>query len=198
MAARGEAVEQTRARILDAVGAIAFEELDLDPTLETVAGRAGVSVQTVLRHYGTRAALFEAAVRGVTAEVVTERTPPSDDPDAALDALVRHYERRGPLVLVMLARERTDPLIAALTESGKRLHRAWVSEVFAARLPAEPAAREALLDQLVVATDVYAWKLLRGDRHLPATVVRERMRAMTDALLRPSEPSKKDLPCPPP
>ncbi|MDQ1512207.1 MAG: hypothetical protein QOC59_49 [Microbacteriaceae bacterium] len=186
MAARGEAVEQTRARILDAVGAIAFEDLELDPTLETVAARAGVSVQTVLRHYGTRAALLEAAARGATAEVVAERTPSSGDPDAALAALVQHYERRGPLVLVLLARERTDPPIAAITESGRRLHREWVSDVFGGRLPADPAAREALLDQLVVATDVYAWKLLRGDRGLSPTVVRERMRAMTDALLRPS------------
>ncbi len=82
----------------------------------------------------------------------------------------------------MLARERTDARAAAVTTGGKRLHRSWVETVFADRLP-DGDEREALVDLLVVATDVYAWKLLHLDRALPAEVVVARMRTMTDAVL---------------
>ncbi|HWO84541.1 MAG TPA: hypothetical protein VNM38_12250, partial [Solirubrobacterales bacterium] len=50
MKARAEAAEATRRKILEAVE-VAFEELFYDEiTLTEVARRAGVSVQTVLRH----------------------------------------------------------------------------------------------------------------------------------------------------
>jgi hypothetical protein len=42
-----------------------------------------------------------------------------------------------------------------------------------------------LIDVLVVATDVYAWKLMRLDRGLSVDEVRDRMLFMTDALLAP-------------
>ena len=38
---------------------------------------------------------------------MAERTPPSDDPEAALKVLIAHYERRGDMVLAMLAETRT-------------------------------------------------------------------------------------------
>ena len=46
------------------------------------------------------------------------------------------------------------------------MHREWVQTVFAPYLPAAEAAREARVDLLVVATDVYTWKQLRRDRGL--------------------------------
>jgi len=50
-------------------------------------------------------------------------------------------------------------------------------------LPAEAVERSRLIDALVVATDVYAWKLLRRDRGLSVDEVRDRMLLMTSALL---------------
>ncbi len=41
-----------------------------------------------------------------------------------------------------------------------------VEEVFGAQLPVEPVERSRVIDVLVVATDVYSWKLLRRDRML--------------------------------
>ena len=176
----------TRHRILAAVGEIAYERLDFDPTLNAVADRAGVSVQTVLRHFTTRGALLAAASEAATLTIVAERRPPSPDVDTALATLIEHYELRGDFVLAMLAREGVDPNIAHLADSGKRVHRDWVEAVFAERLAASGEPREAALDLLVVATDVYAWKLLRRDRGLSVATVRSRMRAMSDALLPPS------------
>ncbi|HEY8317966.1 MAG TPA: TetR family transcriptional regulator [Amnibacterium sp.] len=162
--------------------ALGYEDLDLDPTLERIAVRAGVSVQTVLRHFGTRDALLAAAIETGQVEVEAERVTPDRDAVGALAALVAHYERRGPFALEMLARERTDARAAAVTTGGKHLHRRWVETVFADRLPGGDQ-RDALVDLLVVATDVYAWKLLHLDRALPAETVVARMRTMTDAIL---------------
>ena len=182
MTARSDAVAATRRRILGAVRDLAFDELDFEPTLEAIAARAGVSVQTVLRHFETRDATLHAAVEAATDEIVVERRPPAGDVDTALHTLLQHYELRGDFVLAMLARERTTPAIAALADSGKREHRAWVETVFADRIPADPVRRDELIDLLVVATDVFAWKLLRRDRGHTVATVQRRMRAMSDAL----------------
>jgi hypothetical protein len=43
--------------------------------------------------------------------------------------------------------------------------------------------RDEAIDLLVVATDVYTWKLLRHDRGLSRSATQERMRALVDAVL---------------
>ena len=55
MTTRARAVEETRARIIDACVALHGERPVTDIALDDIAGRAGVSVQTVLRHFGSRA-----------------------------------------------------------------------------------------------------------------------------------------------
>ncbi|MCU1473969.1 TetR family transcriptional regulator [Amnibacterium sp.] len=185
MVRRGAAVAATRERILAATIALGYEELDLDPTLERVAARAGVSVQTVLRRFGSRTALLDEALAAAQGAVADERLPAAagDDP---LVPLLEHYRLRGAFSLRMLAREDTDARAALVTAGGKRLHRDWVSTAFGPRLSLHDAGRlEALMDLLVVATDVYAWKLLALERGLPDTVVLDRMRTLVDAILAP-------------
>ncbi len=82
----------------------------------------------------------------------------------------------------MLADE-NDPRAARMNSAGQLGHREWVEEVFADRLPERTAERSRLIDVLVVATDVYAWKLLRIDRGLSVDDVADRMLLMTEALL---------------
>jgi AcrR family transcriptional regulator len=183
MTARRDAVAATRRRVLAAVRDLAFEDLDLTPTLDDVAGRAGVSVQTVLRHFTTRDALLAEAAEAARLEIVAQRRPPSRDVDSALATLIEHYELRGDLALALVAQETSSPAVAALAETGKTVHRTWVEAVFADALPRADHEREAVLDLLVVATDVHTWRLLRRDRGLPVDVVRARMRALTDAVL---------------
>jgi AcrR family transcriptional regulator len=183
MGARGEAVAATRRRILEAGASLGLDDLNLDPTLEDVADRAEVSVQTVLRHFGTRQALLTAIVEFATSRIEQERRPVGADPASAVDAVLAHYEHLGDFSLALLARESVDPRSAELTTRGKAFHRRWVEDAFAAALPPRLASRDALIDLLVVATDVYAWKLLRRDRGYDLAVVRERMLAMVHALL---------------
>lgn len=185
MTRRGAAVAATRERILGATIELGYEDLELDPTLERIAARAGVSVQTILRRFGSRAALLDEALATAQAAVAGERMPAARDEDPLLP-LLAHYRLRGAFSLKMLAREDTDARAAAITTGGKRLHREWVGTAFAQRLARHaPDRLEALTDLLVVATDVYAWKLLALDRGLPEAVVLDRMRTLVDAILAP-------------
>lgn len=160
MGARAEAVVETRRRIVEAFFDLGRERMFPDISLDDVAAAAGVSVQTVLRQFKSRAGLTEATMDHAIATVTEERHAPVGDVDAAVAVIVDHYEDRGQTALLMLAQESSDPQVAELTRRGRAMHRTWVSDVFAPF--ANP--RDPLIDLLVVATDVYTWKLLRIDR----------------------------------
>lgn len=187
MRARADAKAQTRARILLAVRELAEETLNLDPTLDAVAARAGVSVQTVLRHFGTRDGLFDAALAAASADMVDERATPVGDPAAAARAIVDHYELRGDFVIRLLAREDDDARMAQVTARGRQTHREWVETAFGPMLPAA-GGRDAAIDLLVVATDVYTWKLLRRDRGLSRAAAQGRIEQLTRAILSSGPP----------
>ena len=184
MRARADAVAGTRRRILRAAFELSGEMLSLEIVLADVAARAGVSVQTILRHFGSREALFEAMTTFAHAQIVTERAAPAGDVPAAVQVIFSHYEARGDAVLRFLGQELWDERVKQITDLGRRTHRAWVQAVFAPQLAALPAAdREALTDLLVVATDVYTWKLLRRDKNLDRQTAERRVRRMIAALL---------------
>lgn len=183
---RGRAAEadRTRARILDAAVALAGEVPLAACTLPAIADRAGVSVQTVLRAYGSRDGLFTAATTRGREMVVAQRETPVGDVDAALEVLAGHYEAWGDTMLLLLAQESWEPVAAEITASGRLLHRDWVRGVFAPALERVDAAdRDEAVDLLVVATDLYAWKLLRRDRGLDRAAAFERMRRLVASVL---------------
>jgi AcrR family transcriptional regulator len=178
MTTRAAAAEDTRRRIVDATVALVGERPFVDITLDAVAERAGVSVKTVLRQFGSRDGLMADSMDAAMADTEDERRAPAGDPEAAVRVVVDHYETRGRTALLMLAQEGHDPVARAATDRGKAMHRAWVRDAFA------PATDdEAVLDLLVVATDVYTWKLLRLDRGLPRAATERRMHQLVSALL---------------
>jgi AcrR family transcriptional regulator len=181
MTARARAVEATRASVVAAVGALSAERRLADISLDEVAAAAGVSVQTVLRQFGSRAELFETAARLIRDEVVDERRTPVGDVCEAVRVITEHYEQRGDSVLLMLAQEGSEDLMARAVADGRALHRGWVAEVFAPYLPERD--RDEAVDLLVVATDVYTWKLLRRDRGLSRTHTRQQMERLVRAVL---------------
>ncbi len=187
MTARADAVADTRARILDAVVALHERRVSSDISLGDIAAEAGVSVQTVLRHFGSRDGLLEAALQRVTATVEDERRAEPGDVAGAVRAVVDHYELRGEGVLLLLAQEGSETFAAHVTSNGRRMHRRWVQESFAPLLP-RGAGREEAVDLLVVATDVYTWKLLRRDRGLSLPRTRARMETLVRAVLAGTAP----------
>jgi AcrR family transcriptional regulator len=178
MGARAQAVEQTRRRILDSLIDLAGERPFAEITLDTIAERAEVSVQTVLRQYGSRDGLFAEAMDAAMVDSESERRTPQGDVAAAVRIVVDHYEHRGRTALLMLAQEGHDDVARKATDRGKAMHRTWVREAFAS-----VTDDEAALDLLVVATDVYTWKLLRLDRAHSRAVTERRMHDLVDAVL---------------
>jgi AcrR family transcriptional regulator len=186
MGARALAVDATRRRIVDALIALAGERPFAEVTLDAFAERAGVSVQTVLRRFGSRDGLFAEAMDAAMVDAEDERRTPPGDVGSAVRIVVDHYERRGRTALLMLAQEGHDDVARKATDRGKAMHRDWVRDAF---VPATDD--EALLDLLVVATDVYTWKLLRIDRGHSRAVTQRRMHELVDAVLATARTSKE-------
>ena len=159
---RARRAAETAAQIVTATEQLLASERLSDVSLQAIAERAGVTVQTVLRHMGSRAGCFEAARDRIAARVENQRgTTPVGDVDAAIADLVAHYEAEGRLVLNLLAQEETgEALSRAAVAEGRAYHRAWVERCLA---PRRSRPDVPLLDALVAATDIYVWKLLRLD-----------------------------------
>ena len=119
MTARAEEAERTRLRILDAAVALATRRLLAEISLDDIATEAGVSVQTLMRRFGSRAGLIEAAAAHASAEVSAERQTPVGDVAAAVDVVVDHYEQRGNGVILLLAQEGSDPQVRRITDDGR-------------------------------------------------------------------------------
>jgi AcrR family transcriptional regulator len=195
MRARAEQAEQTRLRIVRATVGLGGERPLAACTLPAIAERAEVSVQTVLRIFGSRDALFREVLERTSAEVVAERTADPDDVPASIAALVDHYERRGDTVLLLLGQEAWEPLAAQVTTPGKRLHREWVGVVFARSLdPLDDAGRERATDLLVAATDVSAWKLWRRDLGRTRDDTLDRMLALAASVTARLDPDARPAP----
>jgi AcrR family transcriptional regulator len=187
MAARAAAVTATRSRILDAAES-ATDELPVEEiTLAVVAERAGVSVQTVLRHFGKRELLFVAMLARVGLEMRGDRDVKASWGTARIVAvLVQHYERFGDRILWMLAQEPRNRRVRMLTELGRSYHADWCRKAFAPALRGlRGARRERRLSQMIAATDIYVWKVLRRDRELSQAEVELAIRELLEPLMEP-------------
>jgi AcrR family transcriptional regulator len=182
MRARAESTTRTRERILDAVIALSEERLSVEIILADVAARAGVTVQTVLRHFGSRQGLFEQAQARRVARVRAERATPVGDPASAVRTIVAFYDRLGEWSLRLQAQEHSDELSRQTVVLGRRVHREWVEEVFAPQLIARRDRKE-LVDMLVVATDLLTWKILRRDGRMDRSTTCKRMLRLVRAVL---------------
>lgn len=188
MGARAASTAATATRILDAAEALFHEAPGRDATLEEVAARAGVSVQTVIRRFGGRDGVFGAAAERAIGRVEEHRaTAPAGDVPGAIAVLVEHYEREGDRAMRMLADEARHAGLAEIVARGRRSHVAWCERVFAPALaPRRGAARERLLAQLVAVCDVYTWKVLRRDRALSRAQTQRALCELLEPLVKES------------
>lgn len=184
---QAEVAALTAQRILQAAIAL-YDEQWLDHiTLEQVAERAGVTVQTVIRRFGSKEQLIAEVGRHLYLQGLEQRNEaPIGDIAGALENLLAHYDTVGKRLLRSLSQEERDPLLHQLMEEGRQAHRAWVERVFAPWLPAlDPPRRARLVAQLVAVTDVYVWKLLSHDMKLDREQTRVALQELVQALLAP-------------
>jgi AcrR family transcriptional regulator len=163
--------------------------------LEDVAADSGVSVQTVIRRFGGKEGLLEAAYEQIGREIRSRRAVPPGDMAKAVRALVDDYEASGDLIIRSLAQEDRHPAIRRAADIGRAGHRGWLAEVFADALAGLPeAAARQRLDALVVATDVYVWKLVRRDMRRPVGELQATMERFIQAALAPPSAPSGDRP----
>lgn len=183
--ARAEAVRRNRRRVLEAARQEFLSKPYEDVNLQSIADRAELTVQTVLRYFGSKEGLLETTI-----EVIREAADASvagtevGDAQAALDGVLDRYESFGDGILRILSQEEMVEPYAALAELGRENHRAWIEEVFAPLLPPKGAPlRERRVLQLLVLLDVYAWKLLRKDHGADLATVRSALAELIEMVL---------------
>lgn len=194
--ARAAAAEATAQRIVDAFRARLERLWFEDIRLEDVAQEAGVTVQTIIRRFGGKEGLLGPTSDAIERDVLSTREAPPGDAPAAVAALVRDYELNGEVYMRALAQEDRYPALRRMTDTGRASHRGWVERVFAPELAGQPddIARRRL-DGLVVATDVYVWKLIRRDMGRSISELEDHMlRLIQAALSIPNALPTQDIP----
>lgn len=189
MKARAESTARTVERVLAATVAL-WRERSLDEiTLPLVAERAGVSVHTVLRRFGSKDDLLAACIERDTSGIGADRERTAvGDVAGTLAGLLAHYESDGDAVVRTLALEGRLPAADALLAHGREAHRHWCARVFAPFLPTPSHPDHPVrLDALVAATDLYVWKLLRRDLGRSADETARALATLVDGVLRPRE-----------
>ena len=184
MSTRTAAAEVTRERILQAACDAFMHRWYDDVTLRDIASDAGVALQTLVNHFGNKEALFGAAAEQISETISTLRwTVAEGDLDGAATTLVDDYEQTGDFTLRTLAIEERVPVVRPLLAVGRRGHQEWVEHIFAAALTGlRGVDRKRRVAQLVVATDVFTWKLLRHDKELSREQTITAIRELVEAL----------------
>jgi AcrR family transcriptional regulator len=165
MGSRAEAAAETGRKILRATLECYGERFFDQVSLEDIAERAGVTVQTILRRYSCKEDLIAAAANEARQSIKSLRDEaPVGDVAGAIKALVHTYEDHGDRVLRLLAQEERVAAFRLITDTGRAYHRQWVEHVFAPFLATRTGSkRQRLLAQLIAICDLYSWKVLRRD-----------------------------------
>lgn len=182
--ARAQAAEATAARILDVFAAALRERWFDEIRLDEVARDAGVTVQTVIRRFGSKEGLLDAMHERLGTEIRQRRDVAAGDVDGAVASIVEDYEKVGDLVMRSLAQEERYAAVKAMTDLGRAMHREWISKAFEPWLERmAPDSRRRAVDALVVAGDIYVWKLLRRDMGRPLEEYRALVETMCAAAI---------------
>jgi AcrR family transcriptional regulator len=171
--ARAEAEERTRAALLDAADEAFLSGPWEQASLEAMARAAGVTKQTLLRHFGSKDRLLEQVLLRAFDEVEEQRfAVPTDDIAGAVDNLLEHYEIRGGRATRSSNLEMAGPL-ADVGHRARAVHYQWVELAFGAWLAAAPPSERRLLRAaLISACDVQSWWILSHDLELSRADVR--------------------------
>jgi AcrR family transcriptional regulator len=182
--ARAEAAGDTARRIAIAFSECIHERWIEDVTLENVAARAGVTVRTIIRRFGSKEGLLARHTEYLAAHVRADMKITPGDFEGALDRGLKFYERIGDGIIRNLAQEKRHPVLKPMLDLGRSEFRHILAAFYAPWLDPLPVKeRQRVLDQLVVANDIYAWQILRRDAGRSLKETRAVMLALVHAIL---------------
>lgn len=172
--ARAQAQQRTRDALLVAAESEFLAGGWEHASLEAMAAKAGVTKQTLLRHFGSKEDLLEQTVTRGYERVRDQRwVAPSDDVAGAVDNLLDHYEEWGERSMRMSTVVARSDALADIAGQARRLHYDWVEHAFGPRLDSlgEPA-RARCRAALIAICDVHSWWLFSHDLGLTRDEVR--------------------------
>lgn len=171
--ARAEAEQQTRAALIAAADEAFLSGPWERVSLESIAQSAGVTKQTLLRHFGSKDGLLEQTLRLAIPQVEKQRlSAPTDDIPGAVDNLLDHYEQRGGRAMRSTNLDLGGPL-AQLAQISRQFHYDWIDHAFGRWLAPVPSAERARLRAALIAIcDVQSWSILAHDLGLSRAEVR--------------------------
>lgn len=172
--ARAERQQHTHEALLDAADEAFFSGRWEQTSLAEIAAAAGVTKQTLLRHFGSKEGLFEqASSRGVQRVRDQRWSTPRDNVPGAVDNLLDHYEQSGERGMKLADAGPSNQVMAEIGRAGRRLHYDWVDHAFGiplGRLDSELRARARAA--LIALCDVHVWWLLSHDLGLARAELR--------------------------
>jgi AcrR family transcriptional regulator len=185
--ARAESQKRTQEALLDAADEEFYAGRWQKTSLEALAARAGVTKQTLLRHFGSKdGLLLKALMRGYTQVHDQRWSAPRSDVEGAVDNLLDHYEAWGARSLRIGAwLHEGHPLLAKLSQAARQVHYEWVEYVFGTWLAdLDAQARERRRAALIALCDVQTWWLLVNDLGLKRAEIRATLIDMIEGVLR--------------
>ena len=187
--ARAAATERTRKALLDAAEEELYEDRWRQTSLESLARRAGVTKQTLLRHFGSKDGLLLQALGRGAVDVFNQRfTAPDADIAGAVENLLDHYEAWGERSLRIGAWQRGPAALAKLAQLARQVHYNWVEHAFGQWLePFDAQTRRRRRAALIALCDVNAWWLLSHDIALPRAEIEATLTEAVERLLLEEE-----------
>ncbi len=183
--AREQSEQRTRDALLDAADEELYNDRLQRTSLDELSRKAGVTKQTLLRHFGSKDGLIEAAIRRASELVRKERArAPVGDVPGAVENLMDHYERWGNLVMRVLAEENRIPLVRKMTDRGRQVHYDWVDYAFGPQLAdLDEQARRRRRAALIALCDVHTWWLFSHDLGLERSEISAILTDLIERLL---------------
>ncbi|HXM86986.1 MAG TPA: TetR/AcrR family transcriptional regulator [Solirubrobacteraceae bacterium] len=181
--AREHAQQRTREALLDAADAELYEDRWQQTTLQALSAKAGVTKQTLLRHFGSKDGLLLHALMRGAAQVLEQRwSAQPGDVGIAVENLLEHYEEWGERSLRIGAWQRGGTRLAKLSQAARQVHYDWVDYAFAPQLQALDAPlRARRRGALIALCDVQTWWILSHDLGFERADVQA---TLTDAIER--------------
>jgi AcrR family transcriptional regulator len=163
--ARAAAQERTREALLNAATEEFYAGRWQHASLELLAKKAGVTKQTLLRHFGTKEDLLLKALLRAYVEIRDQRwSAPPGNLRGVLDNLLDHYEAWGERSMSVGAFQGEAGGLDTFAQAAREFHYAWVDYAFGPWLESRRSkARARCRASLIALCDVHTWWTLSHD-----------------------------------